>query len=206
MYFFNYIAPKLAKVLQISPALVFFITFRVYESIIIATKGLLISVIITSILIALMGKFNRINALIVLGALCFCLPTIYLQNENIIKIKPTFLNYSLATLLLVSTFIFKKNILKLFMYKNKSIDGKILDKLSIMWACVWYFSGTLNLFLAFYLPFTFNISQELANEIWVSARTFLPPVINTSFLIFSIVVILKKRNKENNILKKAKAL
>lgn len=206
MYNFNYITPKLAKALQVAPALVFFITFRVYESIIVATQGLLISVIVTSALIALMGKFNRINALILLGALCFCLPTIYLQNENIIKIKPTFVNYSLATLLLVSTLIFKKNILKLFMYKNKSIDTKTLDKLAIMWAFVWYFSGSLNLFLAFFLPVTFNISQGMANEIWVSARTFLPPVINTSFLIFSIVVILKKRNNERFILKKAKAI
>ena len=78
MYNFNYITPKLAKALQVAPALVFFITFRVYESIIVATQGLLISVIVTSALIALMGKFNRINALILLGALCFCLPTIYL--------------------------------------------------------------------------------------------------------------------------------
>lgn len=206
MYNFKGLTNKFAKALQIAPALVFFITFRVYESIIIATQGLLISVLVTSAIIALMGKFTRINALIVLGALCFCLPTIFLQNENIIKVKPTFINYSLATLLLVSTLIFKKNILKLFMYKNKSIDIKTLDKLAIMWAFVWYFSGTLNLFLAFFLPSCFNISQEMANEIWVSARTFLPPVINTSFLIFSIVVILKKRNNENIILKKAKAI
>ncbi|SPT67893.1 Intracellular septation protein [Anaerobiospirillum thomasii] len=190
------------KALQIAPALVFFIAFRVYGTIIEATTALLVSVIITSSIIALCGRFTRLNALVLLAALAFCLPTILLENENIIKLKPTFINYSLATLLLVSTFVFKKNILNLFMYKNRFIDAPTLDKLAFMWAMLWYFSGSLNLFLAFGLGYTFNISQDLADEIWVTGRTFLPPVVNSSFLLFTIVFVLRQRRK-NAVLNKA---
>lgn len=184
----------LKRFLEISPALAFFIGFRINYSIVDASTYLVITSVVSSVIILLLGKFTRINALILFAALAFGLPTILLNNPNIIKLKATVVNYTLATIVLVSTFYFKKNLISMFMYKKHKIKAEVLDRVSLMWGIFWYFVGTVNFIVAFLLPYIFNITQQMADEIWVDFRTFSPPILNTSFMLYTIYYIFKHRN------------
>ncbi len=75
--------------------------------------------------------------------------TIYFNNENFIKAKPTVLYWCFATALLVSRLLLKKNAIRALMGGQFSLPERIWNKLDIAWVLFFVCMGLLNLFVAF---------------------------------------------------------
>ncbi len=197
--------------LKVIPAFAFFISFRIYFDIVKATEHLVISVLITNFIYLLIFRtLKRSNLMILGGTLLFALPTIFLQNPDYIKAKGVIVNTCLATLLLLAKLIFKKNLLSLVIHKKLECDESVMNRVCIMWAIFLYFAALLNFFVAFSLPSIFDLDKATADNIWVYFRTIGPPIINSSFTLFTMLYIYKKdkfiKEKVKNFFKKDKSI
>lgn len=77
--------------------------------------------------------------------------TIYFNNENFIKLKPTVLYWCFAAALLVSRLVLKKNAIRALMAEQFSLPERIWNKLDLAWVLFFLCMGILNLFVAFVL-------------------------------------------------------
>jgi len=77
--------------------------------------------------------------------------TIYFNNDNFIKLKPTVLYWCFATALLVSRYVLKKNAMRALMGSQFSLPERIWNKLDVAWVLFFVCMGLLNLFVAFVL-------------------------------------------------------
>jgi intracellular septation protein len=77
--------------------------------------------------------------------------TIYFNDENFIKWKPTILYWCFATALAGSKLILKKNAIRALMEEQFALPDRIWDKLNLAWIVFFACMGLLNLFVAFVL-------------------------------------------------------
>ena len=66
-----------------------------------------------------------------------------------------------------------------------------------------FFSGLLNVVIAFYLPELLGVTENEAEALWVDYKTFGNPILNTIFALITGVVLIKKypeiiKEKTNN--------
>ncbi len=94
---------------------------------------------------------------IVMGGL-----TLYLQNPNFIKWKPTLLYWLFALILLFAQWISKKNLLKTMMGKEISLPAAIWQQLTYAWVGFFVLMGILNLYVAYHY----------STDIWASFKLF----------------------------------
>jgi intracellular septation protein len=88
--------------------------------------------------------------------------TIYFQNENFIKWKPTVLYWLFASALLIAQFGFNTNFMRKLMGKELVLPDDVWSKVNISWALFFAFFGVLNLYIAYNFP----------TEIWVNFKLF----------------------------------
>jgi intracellular septation protein len=88
--------------------------------------------------------------------------TIFMHDDIFLKWKVTIINEFFAIALLVSHYIFKKNIIKQFLGESLTLPEKIWSKLNFSWALFFALCGFLNLYIAF------NFDQE----VWVNFKVF----------------------------------
>jgi intracellular septation protein len=77
--------------------------------------------------------------------------TIYFNNENFIKWKPTILYWCFAIGLAGSKIFMNKNAIRALMEQQFSLPVRIWDKLNLAWILFFVCMGFLNLFVAFVL-------------------------------------------------------
>ncbi|MBV8633774.1 MAG: septation protein A [Burkholderiaceae bacterium] len=75
--------------------------------------------------------------------------TIYFNNDNFIKLKPTVLYWCFAMALIFSRVILKKNAIRSLMGDQFSLPERIWNKLDLAWILFFVCMGILNLFVAF---------------------------------------------------------
>jgi len=88
--------------------------------------------------------------------------TIFMHDDTFLKWKVTVINGFFALALLVSNYVFKKNIIKQFLGESLTLPEKIWSKLNFSWAIFFALCGLLNLYIAF------NFDQE----VWVNFKVF----------------------------------
>lgn len=88
--------------------------------------------------------------------------TIYFQNENFIKWKPTVLYWLFASGLLIAQFGFNTNLMRKLMGKELTLPDAVWSKVNISWALFFAAFGVLNLYVAF----------NFSTETWVSFKLF----------------------------------
>jgi intracellular septation protein len=94
---------------------------------------------------------------IVMGGL-----TLYLQNPNFIKWKPTLLYWLFALILLFAQWISKKNLLKTMMGQEISLPAAIWQQLTYAWVGFFVLMGVLNLYVAYHY----------STDVWASFKLF----------------------------------
>lgn len=77
--------------------------------------------------------------------------TIYFNNDNFIKLKPTVLYWCFAMALVASRIFFKKNAIRSLMGQQFQLPERIWNKLDLAWIIFFVCMGLLNLFVAFVL-------------------------------------------------------
>lgn len=88
--------------------------------------------------------------------------TLFLQDENFIKWKPTVLYWLFALALGLGPVFFERNIIRLMMEKQISLPDTIWQRLNLGWAGFFTFMGAANLFVAF----------RFSTDTWVNFKMF----------------------------------
>ncbi len=107
--------------------------------------------------------------------------TIFLQDDTFLKWKVTIINVFFAIGLLVSQYVFKKNLIQQLMGEALELPEKIWTKLNLSWVVFFASCGILNAYIAF------NFSQE----IWVNFKVFGLMGLTFVFAIGSVLVLSK---------------
>jgi intracellular septation protein len=88
--------------------------------------------------------------------------TLFLQNENFIKWKPTVLYWLFALALGLGPVFFERNFMRLLMEKQISLPDPVWARLNLGWAGFFTFMGAANLFVAFHF----------STDAWVDFKMF----------------------------------
>lgn len=91
--------------------------------------------------------------------------TIYFNDENFIKWKPTILYWVFAIGLLVAQFGFRKNLMRQVMESTIKLPDPVWNKLGIAWMLFFFVMGLVNLFVAF-------VIYKTDTGAWVSFKLF----------------------------------
>lgn len=183
----------LVKIIEFLPVIIFFVSYKMTSNLILATTLIVGSCVVATIAEAIITKkLSRMQIFLVFAVLIFGVPTILLKDPSIIKWKVTVINMILATAIFFFQFILKKNPFALLLGKELPLPDKAFATLSVYWMVFFFFSGMLNIVIAFYLPDLFGITKEYAEELWVDYKTFGNSIINVIFALFTGFVLIKK--------------
>jgi len=114
--------------------------------------------------------------------------TIFFHDDAFIKWKVTIINEIFAIALLVSQYVFKKNIIKQFLAESLTLPEPIWVKLNLAWAIFFAFCGALNLYVAF----NFDL------DTWVNFKVFGLTGLTLTFAVGSIFSLYKYLPKDND--------
>lgn len=135
--------------------LVFFFVFLICYDIFAGVKALMITATIALIItLIIYKKIEKIELFSFLMIIIFGGLSIYLDDKDIFKWKVTLINFSFASALLISQFIFKKNLIQTLMAKELKLDIAVWNKLNIMWSCFFIICGLASLYV------TYNMSDD----------------------------------------------
>ena len=182
----------LPKILDIAPALAFFITYKMTSDLITAT-----AVIIGCCLIAFAlqyifwKKVSRMQVFVCAAVLLFGLPTVLLNDPQIIKWKVTVVNLIMATAILVCQHILKRNPFFYLFGQEIALPENLWLKLGTWWMIFFVFAAMLNVIIAFFLPTLFGIDAMTAESLWVDYKTFGNAILNFVFALVCIFYLMK---------------
>lgn len=114
--------------------------------------------------------------------------TIFFHDDTFLKWKVTIINGIFAMVLIISQYVFNKNLIKQFLGESISLPDLIWAKLNLSWAVFFTFCAILNIYIAF------NFSQD----VWVNFKVFGLMGLTLLFTVISIMSIFKYMPKEDN--------
>lgn len=175
--------------LEYIPLVVFFITYKFVDiywatASLIATSALQIIYFLVKKEKVPMRNWVFFGLIAVFGGL-----TIFMHDDLFLKWKVTIINGVFAIALLISQYIFKKNLIKGFLSEALTLPENIWSKLNLSWAIFFAFCGGLNLYIAF------NFSQE----IWVNFKVFGLMGLTLIFALTSILALYKYLPKDESL-------
>ncbi len=88
--------------------------------------------------------------------------TLYFNNPDFIKWKPTILYWGMGAGMAISAFAFKKNAIQAMLGAQVEMPEFAWHRLNIAWIAFFAFMGALNLFVAFNFPI----------DVWVNFKLF----------------------------------
>lgn len=115
--------------------------------------------------------------------------TIYYHNENFIKLKPTIIYGVFGVVMLLSQFVFKKNLMREAMEEQIKLPDPVWHKLGVAWIVFFAVLACLNLLVAFVL-FKDNTAA------WVNFKVFGMLGLTFAFFLGQTVVLAKYMEDE----------
>lgn len=149
------------------PVILFFVVFKSYDDqlagVIAATKMMIAASFLQITFYWLKNRRFENMHLVTLGLVVVLGgATIYFQNADFIKWKPTAVNWLFAIVFFGSEFIGKKSVLRRMMEKNISLPEPVWTRLNYSWVAFFIMLGAMNLYVAF----TFTL------DAWVEFKTY----------------------------------
>ncbi|MWN04868.1 inner membrane-spanning protein YciB [Gilliamella sp. Pas-s95] len=167
--------------------LVFFFVFLTMYDVFVGVQALMIAATVCFLLIlVLYRKVDKVELISYLMVMIFSGFTLYLRDPNIIKWKVTIINFLFATALLVSQFIFKKNLLQKMLGKEIQLDISIWNKLNLLWIFFFILCGAISLGATYYTTDDF---------FWIF-KVFILPGASLLLSLISGIYIYKNMNKD----------
>ena len=145
------------------PIILFFIFFKIYD--IYYATGVLMIAFVIQITYELIRykKVDPMHIMTLVLVLVFGGLTIYFHNDRFIQWKVTVINWLFGAIVLISQYIFKKNLLQSILAKNiKMKTDKPWLTLNNVWIIYFILLGALNLYIAYAYPLS----------TWVNFKTF----------------------------------
>lgn len=183
------------QLIDLFPVVIFFVAYFATKDFTFATQAILLGSLVQLLLHWLIWKKVEKSLLISLAILFpLCGMTLYFQNENFLKWKPTLINWLFALILLGSEWFSEKSIAARLIEKallSSNPDGVVRLTSSQLkainyWAAGFFFLvGVLNLWVAF----------QFSTDIWVQFKLF--GLIGLNFIaMFALMLYIAKQQKE----------
>jgi len=154
--------PCMKMLFDFFPVALFFIVYKTYD-IYTATAVLIAACALQTIAHRIMnGRFENAHVITFVLVAIFGGLTLYLQDENFIKWKPTAINWLFAVIFIGSQFIGQKTIIERMMGSSITLPAPIWTKLNIAWALFFIVLGGLNIYVAF----------SFDTDTWVNFKLF----------------------------------
>ncbi len=173
------------------PVILFFVTFKLY-GVFIATA---VAIGATFVQIAwLWFRHRKVETMmwVNLGVITvFGGATLAFQDEMFIKWKPTVLYWLIALAILISNYVFQKNVIRMMLEKQMVLPQKVWGHLNNSWVIFFVMMGCLNLYVAF--------GYEL--DTWVTFKLFGSTGMMVVFVVLQILMLGKHiRAQEETVL------
>ena len=161
------------------PVILFFLAFKLYD-IFVATAVAIVAAIVQIGWLWFrrrqVDKMMWINLAIIV---IFGGATLISQDETFIKWKPTVLYWLIATVLLVSNLIFRKNLIQTMLEKQIFVPLFVWNRLNLSWIGFFLAMGCINLYVAF----SFSV------DTWVTFKLFGATGLMLVFIIVQMMMI-----------------
>ena len=161
------------------PVILFFVTFKVYD-IFVATAVAIVAAIAQIGWLWFRNRqvdkmmWSNLAIIVIFGG-----ATLVSQDETFIKWKPTVLYWLIATVLLVSNLIFRKNLIQAMLEKQMILPPVIWNKLNLSWVVFFVSMGCINLYVAFSFPV----------DTWVTFKLFGATGLMLVFIILQVMML-----------------
>jgi len=161
------------------PVILFFLAFKLYD-IFIATAVAIVAAIVQIGWLWFrrrqVDKMMWINLAIIV---VFGGATLISQDETFIKWKPTVLYWLIATVLLLSNLVFRKNLIQTMLEKQIVVPSFVWSRLNLSWVSFFLTMGCINLYVAF----SFSV------DTWVTFKLFGATGLMFVFIIVQMMMI-----------------
>ncbi|MGR8934434.1 MAG: septation protein A [Gammaproteobacteria bacterium] len=163
------------------PIILFFAAFKIYGIFVataVAIAATLVQVTYSWIKHRKVDTMQWITLflIVVMGGL-----TLYFQDEQFIKWKPTVINWLFGTAFLGSQFIGRKPFVERMMSANMQLPAPVWKRLNLSWALFFFSLGLANLFVIYHFD----------TETWVNFKLFGMLGLTLAFVILQAVFLSK---------------
>ena len=161
------------------PVILFFVAFKVYD-IFVATAVAIVAAIVQIGWLWFWHRhvdkmmWSNLAIIVIFGG-----ATLVSQDETFIKWKPTVLYWLIATALLASNLIFRKNLIQAVLEKQMVLPSIIWNKLNLGWVGFFLSMGCINLYVAF----SFSV------DTWVTFKLFGATGLMLVFIIVQVMML-----------------
>lgn len=172
------------------PVILFFVAFKAYD-IFIATAVAIAAAIVQ--ICWLWVRYRQVEKIMWLNLVIIILfggATLISQDETFIKWKPTVLYWFIATVLLVSNQIFRKNLIQAMLEKQITVPVIIWNKLNLSWIGFFLSMGCINLYVAFNFPV----------DTWVTFKLFGATGLMLAFIVAQVMMLGKYLKDDAQVL------
>ncbi|OCG19990.1 MULTISPECIES: inner membrane-spanning protein YciB [unclassified Gilliamella] len=167
--------------------LVFFFVFLTMYDVFVGVQALMIAATVCFLIILMLyRKIDKVELISYLMIMIFGGFTLYMRDPNIIKWKVTIINFLFATTLLVSQFIFKKNLLQKMLGKEIQLDINSWNKLNLLWIFFFTLCGAISLGATYYTT----------DDFFWKFKVFILPGASLLLSLISGIYIYKNMNKD----------
>jgi intracellular septation protein len=185
--------PLGVRIIEIIPAIAFFITYKTSSDLVLATIVVVACCLAAAAIeYAVTRVVSRIQVFTIALVLLFGLPTILLGDPSIIKWKVTVSNLVLSAAIFVFQYLLRKNPFSYLFGREIPLPDSAWRFFGAGWMYFFLFGAALNLVLAFGLPALTGMSPEEAEGIWVFYKSFGNGILNALFAIVLVLVICKR--------------
>lgn len=171
------------QVLDFLPLIVFFFFFKYYNIYVGVTALMITSTLSLCLIKIIYHKLEGVMLFTYAMVIIFGAMTLYFHNPQFIKWKVTLIYFSFALILLISHFIFKKNLIRRFLGKEIFLSDKVWSQINFSWVVFFLCCAVANLYVTYYL-------SEAA---WATFKVFVLPVITLFFIALSGIYIYKNQ-------------
>ena len=161
------------------PVILFFLAFKLYD-IFVATAVAMVAAV--GQIVWLWFRQHQVDKMMWMNLaiiMVFGGATLVSQDETFIKWKPTVLYWLIAAILLVSSQLFSKNLIRTMLEKQITLPKNIWQRLNLSWIGFFLLMGCINLYVAF------NFSVDT----WVSFKLFGATGLMVIFMIVQVLML-----------------
>ncbi len=168
------------------PIIIFFATYTFTGNDIYAatTAAIIATVIHTAIQWFMHKKLENQHIINLVVILLFGGMTLLFHDDTFIKWKVTVINWLFGAVLLGSQFFGEKNIIQRQLDHAIILPDKIWVRLNMMWVAFFFFSGLINIYVAFF--YGLGLPEEVRQEFWVEFKLYGMLGLTFAFMIFQI--------------------
>lgn len=161
------------------PVILFFLAFKLYDIFVATAVAIMAAIVQIGWLWFRRRQVDKMMWINLAIIVIFGGATLISQDETFIKWKPTVLYWLIATVLLVSNLIFRRNLIQTMLEKQIVVPSFVWNRLNLSWIGFFLTMGCINLYVAF----SFSV------DTWVTFKLFGATGLMLVFIIVQMMMI-----------------